>query len=74
MGLVSRRPDPADQRVNLIEITDRGREQLALLDGLDAEFERAYAEMELEAGPIFDGIGRAIRSLKARSLSDRMVL
>jgi len=74
LGLVSRRPDPADQRVNLIEITDRGREQLALLDGLDAEFERAYAEMELEAGPIFDGIGRAIRSLKARSLSDRMVL
>ena len=74
LDLVSRRPDPNDQRVNLIEITDRGREQLALLDGLDAEFERAYAEMEQEAGPVFDGIGRAIRSLKARSLSDRMFL
>ena len=46
LGLVSRRPDPDDQRVILIEITDSGREQLALLDGLDPEFERAYAEMD----------------------------
>jgi DNA-binding MarR family transcriptional regulator len=72
LGLVSRRPDPEDQRVNLIEITDRGREQLALLDGLNVEFERAYAEMEAEAGPVFDVIGRAIHSLKVRSLSDRI--
>lgn len=74
LGLVSRRPDPEDQRVNLIEITDRGREQLALLDSLDAEFERAYAEMEADAGPVFDGINRAIASLKARPLIDRMTV
>lgn len=72
LGLVSRRPDPDDQRVNLIEITDRGREQLALLDRLDPGFDRAYAEMEKDAGPVFDGINRAIRSLKARPLIDRM--
>lgn len=72
LGLVSRRPDPADQRVNLIEITDRGREQLALLDRLDPGFDRAYAEMEEDAGPVFDGIERAIRALKARPLIDRM--
>lgn len=72
LGLVSRRPDPDDQRVNLIEITDRGREQLVLLDRLDPEFDRAYAEMEEDAGPVFDGIKRAIRSLKARPLIDRM--
>ena len=74
LGLVSRRPDPDDQRVNLIEITDRGREQLALLDRLTPEFERAYAEMEQEAGPVFDTVARAIRSLKARSLNDRIIV
>jgi DNA-binding MarR family transcriptional regulator len=74
LGLVSRRPDPDDQRVVLIELTDRGREQLALLDSLDAEFERAYAEMEEDAGPVFDSISRAIASLKARPLIDRMVV
>lgn len=74
LGLVSRRPDPNDQRVILIEITDSGREQLALLDGLDPEFERAYAEMEEDAGPVFDGIKRAIISLKSRPLIDRMVV
>lgn len=74
LGLVSRRPDPNDQRVILIEITDRGREQLALLDGLDPEFERAYAEMEEDAGPVFDGIKRAIISLKSRPLIDRMAI
>lgn len=72
LDLVSRRPDPRDQRVVLIEITDKGREQLALLSGLDLAFERAYAEMEHEAGPVFDGIDRAIRALKARPLIDRM--
>lgn len=74
LDLVSRRPDPNDLRINLIEITDRGREQLALLDGLTPEFERAYAEMEEEAGPVFDAVARAIRSLKARSLNDRIVV
>jgi len=74
LGLVSRRPDPDDQRVVLIELTDKGREQLALLDSLDAEFERAYAEMEEDAGPVFDSISRAIASLKARPLIDRMVV
>lgn len=72
LGLVSRRPDPDDQRVVLIELTDKGREQLALLDSLDGEFERAYAEMEQDAGPVFDAISRAIASLKARPLIDRM--
>jgi DNA-binding MarR family transcriptional regulator len=72
LGLVARQPDPEDQRVTLIAITDRGREQLALLDRLDGAFERAYAEMEHDAGPVFDGINAAIRSLKARSLIERM--
>ncbi len=74
LDLVSRRPDPNDLRINLIEITDRAREQLALLDGLTPEFERAYAEMEQEAGPVFDTVARAIRSLKARSLNDRIIV
>jgi len=74
LGLVTRQPDPDDQRVIRIEITDRGREQLALLDRLDGEFERAYAEMEADAGPVFDGITRAIESLKSRPLIDRMVV
>ena len=74
LDLVSRRPDPNDLRINLIEITDRGREQLALLDRLTPEFERAYAEMEQEAGPVFDTVARAIRSLKARSLNDRIIV
>ncbi|WAC60496.1 MarR family winged helix-turn-helix transcriptional regulator [Brevundimonas sp. SL130] len=72
LGLVSRRPNPDDQRVMLIELTDKGREQLALLDALDDQFDRAYAEMEADAGPVFDTIGRAIKSLKARPLSERM--
>ncbi|PQZ83142.1 MULTISPECIES: MarR family winged helix-turn-helix transcriptional regulator [unclassified Brevundimonas] len=72
LGLVTRQPDPADQRVNLIAITDRGREQLALLDSLDGEFERAYAEMEQDAGPVFDTIKRAILSLQARTLVERI--
>jgi DNA-binding MarR family transcriptional regulator len=74
LGLVSRRPDPDDQRVILIEITDKGREQLALLDGLAAAFDRAYAEMEEEAGPVFEGLNRAIAALKSRPLIDRMVV
>lgn len=72
LGLVSRRPNPDDQRVLLIEITDKGREQLALLDGLDEKFLRAYAEMEQDAGPVFDSINRAITALKARPLTARM--
>jgi DNA-binding MarR family transcriptional regulator len=74
LGLVSRRPNPDDQRVILIEITDKGRRQLTLLDRLDGEFERAYAEMEQDAGPVFDSITRAIAALKARPLIDRMDL
>jgi DNA-binding MarR family transcriptional regulator len=72
LGLVTRRPDPADQRIILIEITDKGREQLALLDGLAQAFDRAYAEMEEDAGPVFDGINRAINALKSRPLIDRI--
>lgn len=74
LGLVTRQPDPDDQRVTLIEITDSGREQLVLLESLDGEFIRAYAEMEDEAGPVFDSINRAILSLKSRPLIDRMVV
>lgn len=74
LGLVSRRPDPDDQRAILIEITDKGREQLVLLDGLDPGFDRAYAEMEEDAGPVFEAINRAISSLKARPLIDRMTV
>jgi DNA-binding MarR family transcriptional regulator len=72
LGLVTRRPDPGDQRIILIEITDKGREQLALLDGLTQAFERAYAEMEEDAGPVFDVINRAIEALKTRPLIDRI--
>lgn len=74
LGLVSRRPDPADQRINLIEITDRGREQMALLDRLDPALDRAYAEMEDDAGPVFEGISRAIDSLKSRPLIQRITV
>lgn len=73
LELISRRPDPDDQRVILIEITDKGREQLVLLDGLAPEFDRAYAEMEEDAGPVFEGINRAIGVLKSRPLIDRIV-
>jgi len=72
LGLVTRRPDPADQRIILIEITDKGREQLVLLAGLAQAFDRAYAEMEEDAGPVFDGINRAINALKSRPLIDRI--
>ncbi len=72
LDLVTRRPDPADQRAILIEITDKGREQLALLDRLAPEFERAYAEIEEDAGPVFDAMDRAIQALKARPLIERM--
>lgn len=72
LDLVSRRPNPDDQRVMLIEITDKGREQLALLGGLASEFDRAYAEIEKDAGPVFESIGRAIDALKSRPLIDRI--
>jgi len=72
LGLVTRRPAPDDQRIILIEITDKGREQLALLDGLAQAFDRAYAEMEEDAGPVFDAIKRAINALKSRPLIDRI--
>ncbi|WEK43606.1 MAG: MarR family transcriptional regulator [Candidatus Sphingomonas colombiensis] len=74
LGLVTRHPDPDDQRIILIEMTDKGREQLALLDSLDAEFERAYAEMEEDAGPVFDTINRAIVSLRSRPLIERIII
>ena len=72
LGLVTRRQAPDDQRVILIEMTDKGREQLALLDALAPEFDRAYAEMEIDAGPVFDSIDRAITALKSRPLIDRI--
>lgn len=74
LGLIIRRPDPEDQRAHLIEITAAGRDQLALLDRLAPEFERAYAEMEAVAGPVFDTIDRAIQELRARPLIDRVAL
>lgn len=72
LGLVTRRQDPEDQRAVLIEITEAGREQLALLDRLAPLFEQAYAEMEEDAGPVFEGINRAISALKSRPLIDRI--
>jgi len=72
LDLVTRRPDPADQRAILVEITEKGREQLALLDRLAPEFERAYAEIEADAGPVFDAIDRAIQALKSRPLIERI--
>lgn len=74
LDLVTRRPDPDDQRVILIEITDRGREQLALLAELAPAFDRAYAEMEADTGPVFDGLNRAISALRSRPLIDRIAL
>jgi DNA-binding MarR family transcriptional regulator len=74
LGLVSRRPNPDDQRVILIEITDKGREQLALLDELSPKFDRAYAEIEETAGPVFDAIKCAVAALKSRPLIDRIVV
>lgn len=74
LGLLTRRPDPEDQRVVLLEVTEKGREQLALLDRLAPEFDRAYAEMEEDAGPVFDAINRAIDALKTRPLIDRIAL
>lgn len=74
LGLITRGPDPEDQRALLIEITAAGRDQLALLDRLAPEFDRAYAEMEEVAGPVFDTIDRAIQALKARPLIDRIVV
>jgi len=68
LGSVIRWPAPDDQRVILIETTDKEREQLALL-----EFDRAYGEMEEDAGPVFDGIRRATSALKSRPLIDRIV-
>lgn len=73
LDLVTRQPDPDDQRIILIEMTDKGREQLALLNSLDGGFERAYAEIEEDAGPVFDRIGRAIMSLRLHPLAERMV-
>ena len=43
LGLVTRRPNPDDQRAILIEITERGCEQLALLNALAPQFDQAYA-------------------------------
>ena len=74
LGLIVRRPDPEDQRVILIEITAAGRDQLALLDRLAREFDRAYAEMEEVAGPVFETIDRAIQNLRARPLIDRIIV
>lgn len=72
LELVTRRPDPDDQRARLIEITARGREQLALLKTLSPQFDRAYSEIEEDAGPVFDTIVRTIESLESRPLSERM--
>jgi DNA-binding MarR family transcriptional regulator len=72
LGLVTRRPAPDDQRIILIETTDKGREQLALFAGLAQAFQRAYAEMEEDTGPVFEGISRAISALQSRPLVDRM--
>lgn len=74
LGLITRGPDPDDQRALLIEITAAGRDQLALLDRLTPEFDRAYAELEEVAGPVFDTIDRAIQALEARPLVDRIVV
>lgn len=73
LGMVTRRPDPDDQRAILIEITDKGREQLALLDVLAPRFDQAYAEIEQEAGPVFEAVTRAIAALKSRPLTGRIV-
>lgn len=73
LGLVTRRPDPDDQRAILIEITEKGSEQLALLDELAPRFDRAYAGIEQEAGPVFEAITRAIAALKSRPLAVRIV-
>lgn len=74
LGLVSRRPNPHDQRAILIEITDKGREQLAMLDGLAPALERAYAEMEADTGPVFEALNRAIGALKSRPLIERIIV
>lgn len=72
LGLVTRRPHPEDNRAMLIEITSEGRDQLALFESLAPHFERAYAELEDEAGFVFATIARAIDSLEQRPLTARI--
>lgn len=72
LELVSRRPSSEDQRVILIEITEKGRDQLTLLEDLAPAFDRAYRQMEEDAGPVFEAISRAISALKSRALIDRI--
>jgi DNA-binding MarR family transcriptional regulator len=74
LGLITRRPDPDDRRVMLIETTDKGREQLALFEQLAPRFDQAYAELEEDTGPVFDAINRAIGALKSRPLVERIVV
>ncbi|EOM76621.1 MarR family transcriptional regulator [Rhodococcus rhodnii] len=59
-GYVSRAPDPADKRRNVVTITDRGRTRLTELDGILAVVnERILAPLEqAERAQLFDLLRR----------------
>lgn len=61
-------------RRRLRKSEDKAREQRALLYRLAPAFDRAYAEMEEDSGPVFQNLKRAIFALKSRPLIDRILV
>jgi len=72
LKVASRAQSPEEARSVLIAITDEGRRQLAILATLRPAFERAYAELEREVGPVLDLIRKSSQSLTQRPLAARM--
>ncbi|MBN8842447.1 MAG: winged helix DNA-binding protein [Sphingomonadales bacterium] len=75
LGLVTQRPDPADARRKLFSLTDRGREQLALLAAYRDDIADIYARLFEEVGDDVHGlILKTLDALKKRPLRERAAL
>ena len=72
LGLVERSPDPADRRRFLLEITDRGAEQLERLHDLSPRIATAYRAIEDDIGSVYDQIVAMIEQLAREPLVDRI--
>lgn len=72
-GVITRRPDPADARRKVLQVTPAGRQQLAQLKDLLDRLEQVYAALFAEIGcDLAEAVLRAEAALRARPLQDRL--
>lgn len=72
LALISIHKDPGDERRKVLQLTKKGKAQVAKLEGVLPSIERAYTELFKEVGDIHRIVSDASTALEKRSLDERI--